>query len=94
MSSFPIQPLADLLVFDITPADITTPGGIIIAEAFAGPATRMEGVIVAAGPTVDTVTFESGKRALVGKWASNELERNGRKYRLARAPDVLALLTA
>lgn len=87
-----IEPLGDVLVLDVTPVDVVTAGGLVVPVAVQPAETRMEGTIVARGPQCAVEALQAGRRVYVGKYVSNEIPRGGRKYRLAREGEVLAVL--
>jgi co-chaperonin GroES (HSP10) len=87
-----ITPLYDHLLLDVTPEDKPTSGGIILPDQAKDTATRMEGVVVARGPECKHEQLTPGVRVLAGKYASNDIVRAGRKYRLAKETEILAIL--
>lgn len=87
-----IEPLGSTLVLDCTPVEVRTAGGIVLTPAVQGADTRMEATIVARGPECSRTELAVGRRVFVGKYASNEILRGDRKYRLAEEAAILALL--
>lgn len=87
-----IEPLGGTLLLDCTPVEIRTAGGLVLTPAVQGADTRMEATIVARGPDCARTELAVGRRVFVGKYASNEIVRGERKYRLAEEAGILALL--
>lgn len=87
-----IEPLGSTLVLDCTPAEVRTAGGLVLTPAVQGADTRMEATIVARGPECARAELAVGRRVFVGKYASNEILRGDRRYRLAEESAILALL--
>jgi co-chaperonin GroES (HSP10) len=86
-----ILPITNHILLDITPADKTTDGGIVIPVALQGP-QRRQGVIAAIGPDVKNPVIEVGKTLLVAKHRSEDIPSNGRIYRLALEEDAIAII--
>ncbi len=89
-----IHPLGRQLLVDVSPKDQQTAAGIFLPVAVQGASTRMEGVIVDFGPDCIIFSLVPGVSVYVAKWASGELDRNGRKYKLALETDIIASLDA
>lgn len=93
MNDHGIEPLGNILLLDCTPVEVRTAGGLVLTPAVQGADTRMEATIAARGPECVRSELAVGRRVFVGKYASNDLVRGERKYRLANEADILALLT-
>ncbi|HEY1052163.1 MAG TPA: hypothetical protein VGE39_20470, partial [Prosthecobacter sp.] len=87
-----IEPLGSTLLLDCTPVEMRTAGGLVLTPAVQGADTRMEATIVARGPGCERAELAVGRRVFVGKYASNDLLRGERRYRLAEEASILALL--
>lgn len=87
-----ITPLGRHLLLDCTPVEVRTAGGLVLTPAVQGADTRMEATIVAIGPECEHPKLTPGQRVLVGRYASNDLTRGDRKFRLAEETAILALL--
>lgn len=87
-----IHPLNNHLLLDVTPQEQTTAAGIVLPTAVQGASTRMEAVVVARGPLCACAALDCGTQVYVGRYASSELMRGGRSYRLALETDIIATL--
>ena len=87
-----IHPLSNHLLLDVTPQEQTTAAGIVLPTGVQGASTRMEAVIVARGPECARRALDCGTPVYVGRYASGELVRGGRSYRLALETDIIATL--
>jgi|GEM_PF-3521487 len=87
-----IHPLSSHLLLDVTPQEQTTAAGIVLPTAVQGASTRMEAVIVGRGPGCSRAPLTCGTQVYVGRYASGELTRGGRTYRLAQEDDIIATL--
>lgn len=87
-----IHPLGNLILLDITPKERKLASGLVLPTAVQGNDTKKEGVIVAKGPECTRTDLKEGMNVLVGNYASNDIEREGVKYRLALEKDILAAL--
>jgi len=92
MNSPGIHPLTNHLLLDVTPQEQTTAAGIVLPTAVQGASTRMEAVIVGRGPDCTRPQLTCGTQVYVGRYASSELMRGGRSYRLALETDIIATL--
>lgn len=87
-----IHPLTTHLLLDVTPQEQTTAAGIVLPVAVQGASTRMEAVVVGRGPGCTRPELACGTQVYVGRYASSELMRGGRTYRLAQEADIIATL--
>ncbi len=87
-----IHPLNNHLLLDVTPQEQTTAAGIVLPTSAQGAATRMEAIVVARGPDCTQAALDCGTQVYVGRYASSELLRGGRSYRLALETDIIATL--
>ncbi|WP_395746565.1 hypothetical protein [Prosthecobacter sp.] len=87
-----IHPLNNYLLLDVTPQEQTTAAGIVLPTGVQGAGTRMEAVVVARGPECRRAELGCGTQVYVGRYASGELTRGGRLYRLALETDIIATL--
>jgi co-chaperonin GroES (HSP10) len=76
-----IKPLGNLVLLDVSPRD----------KKLASD-TKREAVIVTKGPDCTRADLKGGMSVYVGNYSSNEIQREGRKYRLALEKDILAEL--
>lgn len=87
-----IHPLNNYLLLDVTPQEQTTAAGIVLPTAVQGASTRMEAVIAARGPDCTRADLTCGTRVYVSRYASSELPRGERSYKLALETDIIATL--
>jgi co-chaperonin GroES (HSP10) len=87
-----IHPLGTHLLLDVTPQEQTTAAGIVLPTAVQGASTRMEAFIVGRGADCTRPGLDCGTQVYVGRYASGELARGGRTYRLALESDIIATL--
>lgn len=92
MKSPGIHPLTNHLLLDVTPREQTTAAGIVLPTAVQGANTRMEAVVVGRGPDCTLPALDCGTHVYVGKYASGELMREGRNYRMALETEIIATL--
>ncbi|WP_395752548.1 co-chaperone GroES family protein [Prosthecobacter sp.] len=92
MNTPKIHPLSNHLLLDVTPQEQTTAAGIVLPTAVQGASTRMEGTIVARGPDCARTDLSAGTRVYVSRYASGDLPRGERSYKLAVEADVIAIL--
>lgn len=87
-----IQPLADRVLIEPTPAEEVTMGGIIIPDS--AKEKPLKGTVVAAGEGTkdEKMVLKAGDTVLYGKYAGTELELEGKKYLIMRQSDVLAIV--
>lgn len=86
-----IQPLADRVLVLPAPAEEKV-GGIIIPDT--AKEKPLNGTIVAVGEGTkdEKMILKEGDNVLYGKYASTELEYEGKKYLMMRQSDVLAIV--
>jgi co-chaperonin GroES (HSP10) len=87
-----IKPLGNLVLLDVSPRDKKLASGIVLPTAVQGNDTKREAVIVTKGPDCTRADLKGGMSVYVGNYSSNEIQREGRKYRLALEKDILAEL--
>lgn len=87
-----IHPLGNTLLLEVTPREKTLASGIVLPTAVQGADTRMEAVIVERGPDCVKDNLKVGTCVFVGKYASNDIPRGERRFRLAHETDIIALL--
>lgn len=87
-----IQPLADRVLIEPTPAEEVTMGGIIIPDS--AKEKPLKGTVIAAGDGTkdEKMVLKTGDTVLYGKYAGTELELEGKKYLIMRQSDVLAIV--
>lgn len=87
-----IQPLADRVLIEPTPAEETTMSGIIIPDS--AKEKPLKGTVLATGKGTkdEEMVLAEGDTVLYGKYAGTEIELEGKKYLIMRQSDVLAIL--
>lgn len=87
-----IQPLADRVLIEPTPAEEVTLGGIIIPDSAKEKPLRGTVKAVGNGTKDEEMILKAGDTVLYGKYAGTEIEFEGTKYLMMRQSDVLAVL--
>ena len=87
-----IQPLADRVLIEPTPAEETTMSGIIIPDS--AKEKPLKGTVLATGKGTkdEEMVLNEGDTVLYGKYAGTEIELEGKKYLIMRQSDVLAVI--
>jgi chaperonin GroES len=92
-----LRPLQDrIIVRRIDEQETKSAGGIIIPDT--AKEKPQEGKVVAVGPgrredgKVLAVDVKVGDRILLGKYAGNEIKRDGEEHLILRAEDVLGVI--
>lgn len=87
-----IKPLADRVLIEPVAAETKTIGGIIIPDT--AKEKPLQGTIMAVGNGTkdEEMVLKEGDRVLYGKYASTEIEHEGKKYLIMRQSDVVAIL--
>src|SRR5262245_29852572 len=90
-----IRPLDDRVVVEPTEAEETTAGGILLPDT--AKQKPQKGRVVAAGPGKlrddgkrSAVAVSVGDEVLYGRYAGNDVEVNGKEYKIMREADILA----
>ena len=86
-----LNPLADRVLIQPTPAEETTLAGIIIPDS--AKEKPLKGTVVAAGNGTkdDAMVLKEGDKVLYGKYSGTEIELDGEKYLIMRQSDVLGV---
>lgn len=90
-----VRPLDDRIVVEALEAEETTAGGILLPDNAKQKPQR--GKVVAVGPgklsdngSRTAVAVVVGDEVLFGRYAGNEVEVNGREFKIMRENDILA----
>lgn len=83
-----LRPLGDRVLIAISEEEAVSKGGIILADI--AKEEKAEGIVLGIGESV--VELELGDRVIFGKYSGDELQRDGKKYRLVSEEDVLAVI--
>ncbi len=91
-----IKPLGDRILVEILEAEAKTKGGIILPDT--AKEEKSEGKVIAVGPgktlesgKVQPVEVKKGDRVLFGKWGGDDISVEGKKHKILRESDVLAV---
>ncbi len=98
MAKTNIRPLDDRVIVEVSPAEETTAGGILLPDNAKEKPQR--GKVVAVGPGK---LLESGERGplsvavgdevIFGKYGGTEIEVNGEEIKILRESDILAKIS-
>lgn len=86
-----IKPLDDRVLLEPLPAEETTSSGLIIPDS-AKEKPRV-GVVIAVGTDEDLKEkIKEGNKVLFAKYGGDEVEMNGKEYRILQRSDILAVV--
>jgi len=90
--SLSINPLADRVIVEPSPAETKTAGGIIIPDT--AKEKPQKGTVVAVGPGKkdEPTTVKPGQTVLYGKYSGTEISVDGKDYLIMRESDLYAIL--
>ena len=90
-----VRPLDDRVVVEALEAEEQTAGGILLPDTAKQKPQR--GKVIAAGPGKmredggrSAVAVAVGDEVLFGRYAGNDVEVNGKEYKIMRESDILA----
>lgn len=91
-----IRPLGDKVLVEVLEAEGKTKGGIILPDT--AKEEKTEGKVVAVGPgkmlesgKVQTPEVKKGDRVLFGKYAGDEILVEGKKHKILKENEILAI---
>ncbi|HTL48781.1 MAG TPA: co-chaperone GroES [Verrucomicrobiae bacterium] len=91
-----IKPLGDRILVEILESEEKTRGGIILPDT--AKEEKSEGKVVAVGSgkvldsgKVQPVEVKKGDRVLFGKWGGDDITIDGKKHKILKESDVLAV---
>ncbi len=87
-----IQPLADRVLIQPTPAEETTLSGIIIPDSAKEKPLKGTVIAVGNGTKDEEMVLTEGQTVLYGKYAGTEIDVEGDKMLIMRQSDVLAVV--
>lgn len=87
-----IQPLADRVLIQPTPAEETTLSGIIIPDSAKEKPLKGTVITVGNGTKDEEMVLKEGQTVLYGKYAGTEIDVEGDKMLIMRQSDVLAVV--
>jgi chaperonin GroES len=86
-----IKPLDDRVLLEAMPAEEKTSSGLIIPDS-AKEKPRI-GVVIAVGTDEDLrEKIKEGNKVLFAKYGGDEIEMNGKEYRILQRSDILAVV--
>lgn len=86
-----IKPLDDRILLEPLPAEEKTTSGLIIPDS-AKEKPRV-GVVIAVGTDEDLKEkIKEGNKVLFAKYGGDEIEMNGKEYRILQRSDILAVV--
>jgi chaperonin GroES len=86
-----IKPLDDRILLEPMPAEEKTSSGLIIPDS-AKEKPRV-GVVIAVGTDEDLKEkIKEGNKVLFAKYGGDEIEMNGKEYRILQRSDILAVV--
>jgi chaperonin GroES len=94
-----IKPLGDKILVEILEAEEKTKGGIILPDT--AKEEKAEGKVIAVGTgkvlesgKVQPLEVKKGDRVIFGKWGGDEILIDGKKHKILKEADVLAVYEA
>lgn len=92
-----IKPLGDRVIVEVLEAEEKTAGGIILPDS--AKQEKQEGKVVAVGPgktlesgKVQAVSVKKGDVVLFKKWGAEDLERDGKSYKVLSESDIIGIV--
>lgn len=92
MSKLSIQPLADRVLIEPSPAEEKTAGGLIIPDTAKEKPQKGTVVAVGTGKKDEPMTVKVGDTVLYGKYAGTEIQVEGKDYLIMRESDIVAII--
>lgn len=89
--SISFKPLADRVLIEPAPAEVTTASGIIIPDT--AKEKPLRGTIIAAGngKTDEPMTVKVGDSVLYGQYSGTEIKLDGKTYLIMRESDIYGI---
>lgn len=92
MADINLQPLADRVLVQPSPAETKTASGIIIPETAQEKPQQGTVVAVGKGKKDEPMTVGKGDTVLYGKYGGTEITHNGEEYLIMRESDIYAII--
>ncbi len=92
MSKVNIQPLADRVIIEVSPAEEKTASGLIIPDTAKEKPQRGKVVAVGSGKKDEPMTVKVGDTVLYGKYAGTEISVDGKDFLIMREADIFAVV--
>ena len=91
-----IKPLGDRILVEILESEEKTRGGIILPDTAKEEKSEGKVVAVGAGKVLESGKLQApevkkGDRVLFGKWGGDDISIDGKKHKILRESDVLAV---
>lgn len=94
-----IKPLGDRVLVEILEAEEKTKGGIILPDT--AKEEKTEGKVVAVGSgkvlesgKVQALEVKKGDRVIFGKWGGDDISIDGKKHKILKEADIVAVYEA
>ena len=91
-----IKPLGDKILVEVLEAEEKTKGGIIVPDT--AKEEKTEGKVISVGPgktlesgKIQSPEVKSGDRVIFGKYAGDEILIDGKKHKVIKENEVLAV---
>jgi len=91
-----VKPLGDKLLVEVLEAEEKTKGGIILPDT--AKEEKTEGKVISVGPgkllesgKIQPLEVKAGDRILFGKYAGDEILLDGKKHKILKESEVLAI---
>lgn len=92
MTKLAIQPLADRVLIEPSPAEEKTAGGLFIPDTAKEKPQKGTVVAVGTGKKDEPLTVKVGDKVLYGKYAGTEISIEGKDYLIMRESDIVAII--
>ena len=91
-----IKPLGDKVLVEVLEAEEKTKGGIILPDTAKEEKTEGKIIAVGAGKVLESGKIQSpevkkGDRVIVGKYAGDEILIDGKKHKVLKESEILAV---
>jgi len=94
-----VKPLGDKILVEILEAEEKTKGGIILPDT--AKEEKSEGKVIAVGPgkvldsgKVQPLEVKKGDKVIFGKYSGDEIVIDGKKHKILKESEVLAVFEA
>ena len=94
-----IKPLGDRVLVEILEAEEKTKGGIILPDTAKEEKTEGKVVSVGSGKVLESgkvqpVEVKKGDRVIFGKWGGDDISIDGKKHKILKEADLVAVYEA
>ena len=92
-----VKPLGDKILVEVLEAEEKTKGGIILPDTAKEEKTEGKVVSVGTGKTLESgkvqpIEVKKGDRVIFGKYAGDEITIEGKKHKILKESEVLAVI--